>query len=485
MKSLTDMNRLIFAVCCLVLTVGSSFASAANRPNIVLVMADDQGWGQVGYYNHPILKTPHLDAMADSGLRLDRFYAAAPVCSPTRASVLTGRTNNRGGVIQHGYALHLQEKTISQALKKAGYTTGHFGKWHLDGLRGPGAPVLKDDPYHPGNFGFDEWLTVTNFFDMNPIMSRKGEFEEFQGDSSEIVIDEALKFIGKQAKAGQPSFTVIWYGSPHSPFVASDKDQVGKKADHAAHHYGELVAMDRSIGTLRAGLREIGIADNTLVWFNSDNGGLAKEFGPETVAGLRGSKGTIWEGGLRVPCVIEWPAGIKPRISKYPASTMDIMPTLVDLLGLPSNSMLEVVDGMSIAPLFKKELGRRKKFIPFQYMGNAAIVDNEYKIVSEKNGKGKYLLFNLDKDHTESNNLFDKQPEVAARLQKQLDAFTTSVAASQTGADYPEGKVTKEGPHGRFWAATPEYAPYIKELLKRPEYQSQKKKTSAKQVLAE
>ena len=164
-------------------------AVAGPRPHIVLLMADDQGWGQTGYYNHPVLKTPNLDAMAAAGLRFDRFYAGAPVCSPTRASVLTGRTNDRTGAESHGYALRRQEITIAKMLHDAGYVTGHFGKWHLNAMRGPGVPILKTDDHHPGEFGFDRWISVTNFFDRDPIMSRRGEFEQFQGDSSEIVVD--------------------------------------------------------------------------------------------------------------------------------------------------------------------------------------------------------------------------------------------------------------------------------------------------------
>jgi hypothetical protein len=138
-------------------------AQTAARPHIVLVMADDQGWGQMGYYQHPILKTPNLDAMSQAGLRFDRFYAGAPVCSPTRASVLTGRANDRTGVESHGYALRRQEITIAKMLSDAGYVTGHFGKWHLNALRGPGVPILKSDDHNPGEFGFQTWLSVTNF----------------------------------------------------------------------------------------------------------------------------------------------------------------------------------------------------------------------------------------------------------------------------------------------------------------------------------
>jgi arylsulfatase A-like enzyme len=139
---------LTFAVFCTLWA--SPMAAYAARSHIIFVMADDMGWGQTGYRGHPLLKTPNLDAMAAGGLRFERFYAGAPVCSPTRASVLTGRANDRTGVLSHGYALRLHEKTIAQALSAAGYVTGHFGKWHLNGLRGPGAPILETDHYHPG-----------------------------------------------------------------------------------------------------------------------------------------------------------------------------------------------------------------------------------------------------------------------------------------------------------------------------------------------
>ncbi len=300
-------------VCCIGLRPVANAAPSdpASRPHIILVMADDQGWGETGYNGHPILKTPNLDAMANDGLRFNRFYAGAPVCSPTRATVLTGRTNDRAGVLSHGYALRRQEITIAQLLRSAGYVTGHFGKWHLNGLRGPGVPVLIEDTHHPGHFGFDHWLSVTNFFDRDPILSRLGEFEDFTGDSSEVVVDQAIEFIQKQLPSGSPTFTVIWYGTPHSPFKASAADMVGFEGlnEPSRHHYGELVAMDRSIGTLRNGLRKLGIERNTLVWFCSDNGGLPK-IKPTTVGPLRGYKGSVYEGGLRVPAVIQWPARI-------------------------------------------------------------------------------------------------------------------------------------------------------------------------------
>ena len=198
----------------------SSLAFTPSRPNIILLMTDDQGWGQTSYNHHPFLKTPNLDKMAASGLRFDRFYAGAPVCSPTRASVLTGRVNERTGVVTHGYALRLQEKTIAQAIKAAEYATAHFGKWHLDGFRGDGVPILEGDTHSPGAFGFDVWLSSTNYFDMDPLLSRNGKIVEFTGDSSGIIVNAALYFIKETQKKGQPfsqSSGTVPHTAPMSP----------------------------------------------------------------------------------------------------------------------------------------------------------------------------------------------------------------------------------------------------------------------------
>ncbi|MGB7345716.1 MAG: sulfatase-like hydrolase/transferase [Pirellulaceae bacterium] len=454
-------------------------AEISSRPNIILVMADDQGWGQTGYYNHPVLKTPNLDAMAAAGLRFDRFYAGAPVCSPTRGCVLTGRANDRIGVLSHGYALRRQEITIAQVLQKAGYTTGHFGKWHLNGIRGPGVPVLHSDTHHPGHFGFQSWLSVTNFFDRDPILSRSGTFEEFEGDSSEIVIDETLKFVRRQNKIRQPFFAVVWYGTPHDPFKAADDDsEAFKELDAASQqHYGELVAMDRSIGTLRAGLREIGIANNTLVWFCSDNGGLPK-IEPSTVGGLRGNKGTIYEGGLRVPGIIEWPAQIEPRISRFPASVLDILPTLLDVTGLEYPDAERPLDGITIRKLFTDSLVVRDKPIPFRHTGKAALIDNRFKLLTNKIESGEFMLYDLQSDPAESKDISDREPVIANRMRMQLMDWSESVDLSAAGKDYAEGKVDPNEPESRFWMEMKEYQPYFEEWKGRWEYASRLGKTA-------
>ncbi len=444
-------------------------AEEAQKPNIILVMTDDQGWGQMGYYNHPVLKTPNLDAMAANGLRFDRFYAGAASCSPTRATVMTGRSNDRTGVLNHGYPLRIQEKTLPQAMQQAGYATGHFGKWHLNGFSGGGVPVLKDDPRGPGPFGFDEWLSVTNYFEINPLMSRNGTFEQLKGDSSEVIVAEALEFISRQVDLKKPFFTVIWYGSPHKPFEASDEDkQPFQDLDEESRgHYGELVAMDRSIGTLRKGLRDLAVADNTLVWFNSDNGGLPK-ISPDTVGGLRENKGSIFEGGLRVPGIVEWPAAItRSRITNYPTVTMDIFPTIAEIVGLPESAMLAPCDGISIRPLFDGEIGPRSKPIPFRRLGRAALVDNDFKLVTLNYRRDNFLLYNLAEDPGETTNIFDEHPRIAKRMVKAFKVWNESVEASFAGNDFPEPFDPKSNPKYGKWSDTEQYKPYVAEFQKR------------------
>ena len=471
MKNSRMVNRLLFFA----LAAATTLAAAdLARPHVVLVMADDMGWGEVSYYQHPVLKTPNLDAMAAAGLRFDRFYAGAPNCSPTRSTVMTGRTNDRCGVENHGFALRRQEKTLVRALHDAGYATAHFGKWHLNGYTGPGAPVLATDDHNPGEFGFDEWLSVTNFFDRDPIMSRRGRFEEFKGDSSEIIVGEALKFLEQNRGGTKPLFTVIWYGSPHAPYIAADSDKTafGALDQPSQDHYGELVALDRSIGTLRQGLRRLGLADNTLLWFCSDNGGLPG-ITPTTVGNLRGFKNSVYEGGLRVPAIIEWPAVIKsPRITRYPAGTVDIFPTIADLLRLPDSVMLKPVDGTSLKPLLTSELQERAKPLGFRHRGRAAWIDNRYKMLTLDITGEKFELYDLEADPREAKDISAEKPEVARRLREALLAWNKSVSASFAGQDYPGGKVDPKEPRSRNWATSPEYQPFLPELLKRPEYRT-------------
>ena len=447
-----------------------------EKPNIILIMTDDQGWGQTGYYNHPVLKTPNLDDMAKNGIRFDRFYASAPVCSPTRASVLTGRSNDRTGVLTHGYALRTQEKTIAQALKKAGYSTGHFGKWHLNGLRGPGVPILKDDNHNPGKFGFDHWFSITNFFDVNPLMSDNGKFIDFKGSSSKVIFNEALKFIDKNNADNTPFFAVIWDGSPHYPWTANEDDKsVFKDLDNESqNHYGELVAFDRNLGKFRKLIREKGLSENTIIWFCSDNGGL-KGIYPSTVGGLRGNKGSVWEGGIRVPAIIEWPSMIKHKVTDFPASTMDIFPTIADIIGLSKSEMIFPIDGISLLPLFNSNIDKREVHIPFRFNNTGALIDNDFKLVATSLNEMQFELYDLEIDPKESNNIATANPYLFEKLKDKYLEWNLSVNNSVNGKDYPENMVLEQ-PKPHFWMQDARYEPYLKEFSNRPEYENRIKR---------
>ena len=448
-----------------------------EKPNIILIMTDDQGWGQTGYYNHPALKTPNLDEMARNGIRFDRFYAGAPVCSPTRASVLTGRVNDRTGVFDHGYALRTQEKTIAQALKKVGYSTGHFGKWHLNGLRGPGAPILKDDPYSPGKFGFDYWLSTTNFFDINPLMSKNGEFIDLKGTSSKVIFDEALRFIKKNKETKSPFFAVIWDGSPHDPWLANDNDKKSFQNldEKSQNHYGELVAFDNNLGVLRKKLREMNVSNNTIIWYCSDNGGL-KNINPETVGGLKGFKGSIWEGGIRVPAIIEWPLMIKKtQTIVYPASTMDIFPTIVDIVQIDKLDMIKPIDGISLLPIINSNFKKREIKIPFRFKDKGALIDNNIKLIATSLINKEFELYDLENDPKESNNLAKTKPELFKIMKSEYLEWSLSVDLSVLGRDYPENTLLDQ-PERHFWMTDDRYKPYLDEFIKRPEYEKRIKR---------
>ncbi len=460
----------------------------ARKPNIILCMADDQGWGDMAYNGHPLLETPHFDAMAAECVRFDRFYAAAPVCSPTRGSVLTGRHPNRFGCFKWGHTLRPQEITIAEALKTAGYVTGHFGKWHLGSVR-TGSPV------NPGMSGFDEWLSAPNFFDNDPILSREGSAVAKEGESSAVTVDAALEFIGRRAEGPEPFLAVVWFGSPHSPHKAIDEDRA-PYADHPEkmqNFLGEITGMDRAFGRLRKGLRTLGIADNTILWYCSDNGGLPKL----GATGGRGAKGMVYEGGLRVPALIEWPGHFAaPRAISTTCTTSDIYPTLLEIAGVRMAAQPRL-DGISLVPAFDGRMDQRPEPIGFwdypakgigtpshkwmtelleaqeaghelddpdrlrlddsdrlrldagkiagdfpddNFHGHAAWLDWPWKLhrIEKKDEAPRIELYHLARDPEESKDLAENETGRAHAMRTQLEEWLASVVASLNGADYQD-----------------------------------------------
>ena len=472
------MNRLFILLFIAVAALARPLAD--ERPNFILCMADDQGWGDTGYNGHPLLKTPVMDEMARTGLRFDRFYAAAAVCSPTRGSVMTGRHPNRFGCFAWGHTLRPQEITIAEALKKAGYTTGHFGKWHIGSVRADGASS-------PGNSGFDEWFSSPNFYENNPLFSHNGKVIETKGESSDVTAGLAMDWIGKMAKGKKPFLAVIWFGNPHSPHVAVDKfkKMYSDQPDGVAHFFGEITAMDAALGKMRSGLRKLGIADNTVLWYCSDNGSLPKG----SSGGLRARKGSLYEGGIRVPAVLEWPARVKAnRITDINANTSDIYPTLLELAGVALPKNQPRLDGISLAPLLRGEKQVRKQPMGFwtyhnrgygrharrmlealrqeqldgnqkpaapegqighfhpadNLPGHSAWIEGDYKLhripVKKNATHFNYELYHLVNDPKESNNLLNEDKSHLAkrfgRMKADLVTWQQSVINSLNGRDY-------------------------------------------------
>ncbi len=454
------------------------WSAAEDPPNIVICLADDQGWGDMGYYGHPALKTPNLDEMAASCLRFDRFYAAAPVCSPTRGSILTGRHPNRYGCFSWGRTLRPQEVTLAEALRTAGYVTGHFGKWHLGSVR-------RGSPVNPGASGFDEWLSAENFFDNDPLLSREGVAEAVPGESSAITVDAALDFIRRHAGGERPFLALVWFGSPHDPHRASETDRnlYMDQPEKLRDYYGEISGIDRAFGRLRTALGELGLRDSTLLWYLSDNGGLPGL----GVTGGRGNKAQIYEGGLRVPGLLEWPSRIRsPRITGVPCNTCDLYPTLLELAGV-SLDRQPPLDGVSLTGLIDGAMTSRPRPMGFwqhaeggismnsenwmrelqqaqrsgdmlgdmsrlrldagaidkqypenSFPGHAAWLDWPWKLhrIQDENGTARFELYNLESDPRESADCLKKETGRTLKMRTELEAWLGSVVRSLNGKDY-------------------------------------------------
>lgn len=319
-------------------------------------MADDLGWGDPGFNGNKIIQTPHLDQMARSGLRFERFYAGAPVCSPTRGACLTGRHPWRYG-IWTANAGHLRkpELTLAEVLKSQGYATGHFGKWHLGTLdpahsgKGAGRNAARDF-MTPGMAGFDEWFSTEyavptwdpGKYTMNPYWHNgKIETENLTGCDSRALMDRTLDFIRKSSTEKTPFLAVIWFHAPHAPVVAGPEFRklYADRDPGEQNFFGAVTALDLQVGRLRKELRELAVADNTLLWFASDNGPEGDTGDKGSARGsagpYRGRKRSFWEGGIRVPALLEWPSRIKPgSTTSVPCSALDYYPTTLDVLGL-------------------------------------------------------------------------------------------------------------------------------------------------------
>ena len=430
-----------------------------EQPNIVVILCDDLGYGDLECYGHPHIKTPNLNAMAAEGIRFTDFYSAAPVCSPSRVGLLTGRSPNRAGVydfIPGGRNVHLRasEITIAQLLKQSGYATCHAGKWHCNGkFNSPEQP-------QPDSAGFDHWFGTQNNAKPsheNPVnFVRNGKaVGKMEGFSCQLVVDEATAWLKTQQQESpkQPFFMYVAFHEPHEP-IASPRDLVdhylpASKNENEAQYFANVANVDAAVGRLLATLEELKVDDNTLVVFTSDNG-------PETLhrysraknsygvaTPLRGMKLWTTDAGFRVPGIMRWPAKIKAgQVVNHPVSSLDFLPTFCKLAGTSPPSGLEL-DGTSFLPALKNEaLDREKPLLWIFYNAlneqQVAMRAGEWKVLAKLNIApainvttkneaevkaavlSNFQIFKITDDLGESNDLSAEMPEKLAELTAQL-----------------------------------------------------------------
>ncbi|MBI9019145.1 MAG: sulfatase-like hydrolase/transferase [Phycisphaerae bacterium] len=434
-------------------------------------MCDDLGWGDVEYYGYTPIKTPNLNDMAKSGIRFDRWYAGAPVCSPTRGSAITGRHPYRYGITFANVGkMKDQEITVAEAAKTQGYTTGHFGKWHVGTLTteindaNRGAPGNTAEYSPPQDNGFDVcFSTESKVPTYNPMYKigsttqlygtrywrEDGSFvpqdsNELLGDDSKVIMDQAIPFIEKAVDENKPFVSVIWFHTPHLPILADSdhKKPYSSFTNNEQNYYGCVAAMDEQVGRLRKKLRELGVADNTMLWFCSDNGpegGTQGSAYPGSAGPYRGRKRSLYEGGVRVPGILEWPDKVKKtRIEKnFPCVTSDYFPTIMEVLGFKVKNQPEPIDGISLMPLIQGKITQRPSPIAFQSDNQISLTDNRYKIYSNDSGV-TFELYDLMNDPSEATNLADESEHATmiAEMKTKVLFWRDSCTASNNGDDY-------------------------------------------------
>ena len=424
---------------------------AKDKPaNFVIFLTDDQGWGDLGVQGHPLIKTPNLDQFAKEGVRLTQCYSACGVCSPSRSSILTGRTPYRNGVwrwIPAGHQVHLRtsEITIPEALKTKGYATCHTGKWHLNGF--------FNDPRHPqpNDHGYDWWLATQNNASPHHInpknFVRNGQaVGVIEGASAVIASKEAVHWLRKERDKEKPFFITVWTHEPHLPIESApefmqpyaDIDDEGIR-----QHHGNITQLDHAFGLLMKELDQQGLTEDTFVFFTSDNGPEGAGTKGRTrgsTGGLRGRKRWSHEGGIRVPGIARWPGHIKPgTTSSVPVIGSDLFSTVLAIAGvnLPKD---RVIDGVDMRPALAGKPVERP--VPLYWRNHLAPKDNhvalrvgDWKIVADESLQ-QFQLYEIEKDWREEKDLAEEMPDKLASMKAALLKV--------------HGEVEKEGP-SEWW----------------------------------
>ena len=454
----------------------SMTTAAAKLPNFVVFLTDDQGWGDLACYGHPEIKSPNLDQFAKEGVRFTQCYSACGVCSPSRSSILTGRTPYRNGVwrwIPGGHQVHLRESeiTIAELLKEKGYDTCHAGKWHLNGH------FNSDKHPQPDDHGFDHWLATQNNASphhMNPKnYVRNGEqCGVIQGPSAVIAANEAATWLKNRKDKSAPFFMTVWTHEPHLP-IESAPEFMAPYAhipdEGIRQHHGNITQLDHAFGLLMKALDEQGYRDDTCVFYTSDNGpegGGTKGRTRGSTGGLRGRKRSGFEGGIRVPGIVRYPAyfsrrGIKPGSeSSVPVIGSDIFTTICALTDIPLPKD-RTIDGANILPALEGRRVVRQQ--PLYWRTHVAPPEcrvalrlDDWKIVSTES-LSKFMLFDMKKDWQETTDLSASMPEKFEEMKALLIKHDAEVKAE--GPDWwksEPSRSTKKPGKRRKAAALPE-----------------------------
>ena len=443
------------------LALALASALHAERPNIVLVLADDLGYGDLACYGAEDIHTPHLDQFAAEGLRLTACYAGNANCSPSRTALMTGRVPARVGVrdwIPEDSPVHVgrDEITIAKLLQQAGYTTCHVGKWHMNGeFNQPSQP-------QPNDHGFDHWFATQNNAypnHRNPdnFVRNGTALGKLEGYAADLVTGEAQRWLDAR-DATKPFFLYVCYHEPHEPIASAEKYTALYPSDDPSYsaHHGNITQLDAAFGRLMKTLDEKGLRDNTLVFFTSDNGPAITSQHPHGSAGpLRDKKGSLWEGGIRVPGILRWPGKTKPgSVSDDPVSGVDFLPTICAITGIQT-PQARALDGANCYPALTGGTTERKTPLYWQFNRasggpKVALRAGDWKILasldkppadrsnditeqSERDFKEAklqdFMLFNLRADIGEQNDLAASEPAKLAEMKALLEAKYAEVVA--------------------------------------------------------
>ncbi len=425
-----------------------------DKPNVILVITDDQGYGELSCHGNPILKTPNLDKLHAQSTRFTAFHVS-PTCSPTRASLMTGRHEFRSGVT-HTYRererLGLDAVTIAEVLSKAGYKTGIFGKWHLG----------DEQPYQPHNRGFDEVfihgaggigqsyksscgdVPGNKYFD--PVIRHNKTFVQTKGYCTDIFFTQALRWIKRNKD--RRFFAYITTNTPHSPNVCSEqysKPYLDAGLDErSAAYYGMIANIDDNVGRLVSKMDQWGLAKNTLLIFMTDNGHSMRNL---YNAGMRAHKGTPYEGGTRVPAFFRWPGQLKAGVDiDRLCAHIDLFPTLSELCGavIPANVKL---DGRSLVPLLRNPNAQWPDRYLFVHLGRwkrGKVKEAKYTKCAIRSQRFRLVnnieLYDIKNDPGETTNVIEKYPDVVAKMQKAYDQWWDEVLPAMVNEDVPYAK---------------------------------------------